>query len=192
MEQILFQSLIDIDKWNDARWTATAFLHDQDGVKPPYLGLVFENIEAGRAIFADLLERVGSVDAFEELYVSIIEGEMLGEEPGYSVHITSDPSRTQARLNSLGKELKFDQAIVISRFNRMTPAPDSPHLKRFKAEMQAHGRYSLIPVSAYVQPQFDFAIEKKEIHFRQASDVTKSDRDAVVFPVNYFDNESVN
>jgi hypothetical protein len=192
MEQILFQSLIDIDKWNEARWTATAFLHAQDGTAPPYLGLVFENIEAGQAIFTDLLERVGPVDAFEELYVSIIEGGILGEEPGYSLHITSDPSRTQARLTSLGKELKFDQAIVISRFHRMTPAPDSPHLKKFKAEMLTHKRYKLIPLSATVQPQFDCAIEKKEIHFREASGITKSDRDSVVFPPGYFDNESVN
>jgi hypothetical protein len=192
VEPILFQSLIDIDKWNEARWTATAFLHDQDGTEPPYLGLVFENIEAGRAIFTDLLERLGPVDAFEELYVSIVEGEILGEEPGYSLHITSDPTRTQARLTSLGKELKFDQGVVISKFHRMTPAPDSPHLKKFKAELLTHGRYRLIPLSATIQPQFDYAIEKKEIHFRQASEITKSDLDSVVFPPGYFDNESVN
>ena len=192
MEPILFQSLIDIDKWNEARWTATAFLHDPDGAKPPYLGLVFENIDAGRAIFRDLLRRVGVVDTFEELYISIIEGEILGEEPGYSVHISSDPRNTQARLRLRGQELTLDRAIVVSRFHRMTPAPDSPHLKKFKAEIQTHGRYALIPVSPQVQPEFDCAIEKKEIHFRQASDITRSDRDSVVFPVNYFENDSVN
>ena len=58
MKQILFQSLIDVDKWNEARWTATAFLHDPDGLKPPCIGLVFENTDAGRTIFKDLLERV--------------------------------------------------------------------------------------------------------------------------------------
>jgi len=26
MEQVFFQSLIDVAKWNEARWTATAFL----------------------------------------------------------------------------------------------------------------------------------------------------------------------
>ena len=192
MKQILFQSLIDVDKWNEARWTATAFLHDPDGVKPPCIGLVFENTDAGRAIFKDLLERVGAVDAFEELYVAIIEGEILGEEPGYSVHVSSDPARTQARLRSQGQDLPFEQAIVVSRFHRMIPAPDSPHLGKFKSELQAHGRYALIPVSSDIQPQFDCAIEKKEMYFRQASDITKSDRDAVVLPEKYFENESVN
>jgi hypothetical protein len=192
MEQILFHSLIDVDKWDKARWTATAFLHDPDGVKPPYIGLVFENTDAGRTIFKDLLKRIGAVDAFEELYVAIIEGEILGEEPGYSVHVSSDPTHTQARLRSQGQDLPFERAIVVSRFHRMTPAPDSPHLSKFKSEMKAHGRYALIPMSSDVRPQFDCAIEKREIHFRQASDITESDRDAVVFPENYFENESVN
>jgi len=192
MEQILFQNLIDIEKWNQARWTATAFLHDQTGARPPYMGLVFENIKAGRAIFDGLIERVGSIDAFEELYVSIVEGGIVGEESGYSVHISSDPSHTEARLKSRGQDLVFNQAIVVSRVLRMTPAPDSPHLKKFKAEMQIHSRYRLIPISATIQPQFECAIEKREVHFRQAADIAKTDRDAVVFPVNYFDNESVN
>jgi hypothetical protein len=58
--------------------------------------------------------------------------------------------------------------------------------------LQGHGRYAPIPVSFDVQPQFDCAIEKKEMHFRQASDIKKSDRDAVVLPEKYFENESVN
>ncbi|HWF11931.1 MAG TPA: hypothetical protein VG297_25860 [Bryobacteraceae bacterium] len=192
MKQILFQSLIDIDKWNEARWTATACLHDPDGVRPPYVGLVFENADAGRSIFKDLLERIGSIDVFEELYFAIIEGEIPEEAPGYSVHVSSDPTRTEARLRSQGQDLPFDEAIVISRFQRMIPAPDSPHLSKFKSEVQAHGRYALIPVSSDVQPQFDCAIEKREIHFRQAANIGKSDRDAVVFPEKWFENESVN
>ena len=191
MKQILFQSLIDADQWNKAGWTATAFLHDFDGIKPPYIGLVFENSEAGRMIFKDLLERVGAADEFEELDVSIIEGEIPGELPGYSIHLSSDPSRTQARLRSQGRDLPFEEAIVVSRFHRMIPAPDSPHLGKFKSELKAHGRYALIPVSSDVQPQFDCAIEKTQIHFRQAADITRSDRDAVVFP-DYFENEFVN
>lgn len=192
MEQILFQSLIDIDKWNEARWTATAFLHDPEGGKPPYLGLVFENTEVGRKIFEDLQIRIGSVDEFEELYISIVEGEILGEDPGYTIHITSDPLRTQSRLKAQGKDLDFDQAVIVSRFHRMIPAPDSPHLANFKSAVKAHGRYALIPVSSDVRPQFDCAIEKKVIHFRSASEITAADRDAVIFPENYFENQSVN
>ena len=192
MKQVMFQSMIDVDKWDEAGWTATAFLHDLDGTNPPYLGLVFENTRAARAIFADLLERIGSVDAFEELYIAIVEGDILGEAPGYSIHLSSDPNHTQARLQSQGQEFSYEQAIIVSRFHRMTPMPDSPHLTKFKSEIEVHGRYSLVPVSADMQPQFDCAIEKKEIHFRQASSIPKTDRDAVVFPPHYFDNESVN
>ena len=150
MSEILFQSLINVDLWNKARWTATAFLCDPRSTDPSCLGLVFENTEAGRKIFGELRNRIGIVDEFEELYVSIVEGTILGEDPGYTVHISSDPFRTESRLRAQGKDFAFEQ------------------------------------------PQFDCAIEKGEIHFRQASDITRTDRDAVVFPVNYFDNESIN
>jgi hypothetical protein len=191
MNRILFQSLIDVDKWNEAQWTATAFLHDPRGLERPCLGLVFEDTNAGRDIFIDLRRRLGQVDKFEELYVSVIEGEIPGEEPGYTVHISSDPSRTEAKLRTQGQQRSFDQAIVVSRFHRMTPAPGSPHLRNFKSQVLAHRRYALLPVSSDIQPQFDCGIEKKGIHFRQASDITKSDRDAVVFPERYFDGQSV-
>ncbi len=192
MSEILFQSLINVDLWNEAYWTATAFLYDPRSADPPYLGLVFENTEAGRKIFGELRDRIGAVDEFEELYISIVEGEILGEDPGYTVHISSDPLRTESRLRSEGKDFTFDEAIIVSRFHRMIPAPGSPHLSKFKSEVRVHGRYSLIPVSSEVQPQFDCAIEKREVHFRQASDITRTDRDAVVLPVNYFDSESIN
>ena len=192
MSEILFQYFIDVELWDAARWTATAFLHDTDGVRPPCLGLVFENTEAGRKIFSDLRALVGSVDEFEELRVSIVEGEILGEDPGYTVHISSDPLHTEARRRAEGSDLMVDRAIVVSRHHRMIPAPDSPHLAKFKSELRAHGRYSLIPVSSTIQPQFDCAIEKREVHFRQALEITRTDRDAVVLPENYFENESVN
>ena len=108
------------------------------------------------------------------------------------MHVSSDPVHTQLRMRALGNDLPFDEAIVISRSHRMVPAPDSPHLGRFKSDLQIHGRYTFLPVSIELQPQFDCAIEKREIYFRQASLITKSDRDAVVFPDNYFAHESVN
>ena len=73
MDTILFQSFINIEKWDIAKWRATAFLHDPEGVRLPYLGIVFENIEAGKEIFSEWLERLGKVDEFDELRISIVE-----------------------------------------------------------------------------------------------------------------------
>lgn len=190
MGEIVFQSFIDVDEWNEAKWTATAFLHDPAGSMSPCMGLVFENIAAGNRIFSGWLQRMGKVDEFEELRIAIVEGDILGEARGYSVHVSSDPLHTERRARSLGLQFEFETAVILSRFNRMTPEADSPHLPRFKRELQRHGRYFLIPVSAKVEPQFEYAIEKTEIHIRQASEIAKNDLDAVVFPANYFDRDT--
>jgi hypothetical protein len=189
MVEVFFQTFIDIEKWDAARWKATAFFHDPSGAQPPYLGIVFDNIEAGRQIFSDWLQRLGSVDQYEELRISIVEGEILGEEPGYSVHLSSDPSHTEEHSRAKGVHLEVETAIVVSRFKRMTPAPESPYLPRFKQDVAKHKRFFLIPVSSEVKPEFGFAIEKTEIHFRRASEVAKADRDAVIFPEHYFDGD---
>jgi hypothetical protein len=191
MEQIFFQSFIDVDKWNLARWRATAFFCDLKGSNPPCLGLVFENIEAGRQIFTDWIERLGTTDRFEELRISIIEGEILGDEPGYSIHISSDPLHTENRLRANGQVFEPDCVVLISRMLRML-SPDSPHLRIFKEQVRKHKTYSIFPVSAQLQPQVDCAVDKTEIHFRLTSEITGTDVDAVVFPENYFDHESVN
>jgi hypothetical protein len=189
VNEVLLQSLIDVDKWNAAKWRATAFLHDPTGADPPCMGIVFENINMGDEIFSEWLERLGKVDEFEELRIAIVEGVILGEEAGYSVHVSSDPWHTQTRAHALGLKYEFDTAVIISRINRMTPEPQSPHLRRFKKEIQKHKRYSLIPVSSSVEPHFDLSIEKTEIYIRQASEINKNDRDAAVFPVGYFDRD---
>jgi hypothetical protein len=191
MPRTLFQNFIDPEQWDAARWLGTAFLHDSEGEQAPFMGIVFENIDAGRKLFEHWIERLGARDRYEELRIAIIEGDILGDDAGYSVHISSNPLHTERRLRADGADFERDQAILVSRCKRMTPAPDSTHLSQFKADVNKHKRYSLIPVSASVEPVFDCAIEKNEIHFKQVSEITESDVDAVVLPVNSFDNRSI-
>jgi len=192
MSPIPFPGFIDFAKWDAARWTATAFLHDPEGKSAPCLGLVLENIHAGRAIFEAWLERLGAKDRYEELRIAIVEGDILGEAAGYSVHVSSDPLNTERRLKAEGRIcVEWDQAILPSRFNRMTPSPDSTWLRQFKVDLKKYKRYSLIPVSTSKEPLFDCAIEKTEIHFRMVSKLTKSDFDSLVLPANSFDSESI-
>jgi len=103
---VFLQMFIDPVKWDAARWKATAFFHDPKGVKPPCLGIVFDNIETGKEIFSDWRRRLGSVDQYDELRISIVEGEILGMGPGYSVHISSDPNHTVERAKALGIALR--------------------------------------------------------------------------------------
>lgn len=184
---VFVQSFIDPEEWDAAKWSATAFFHDPSGVRLPCLGIMFENIEAGKRIFASWRERLGNVDQYDELRISIVEGDILGKKSGYSVHVSSDPDHTAMRAKAEGKELDVETALVMGRVHRMTPEPGSPHLRRFKQEFAKHNRYFLIPVSSAAKPEMDFAIGKAEVHFRQASQITKEDVDAVVFPSGYFD-----
>src|ERR1017187_448098 len=186
---VFLQMFIDPVKWDAARWKATAFFHDPKGVRPPCLGIVFDNIGTGKQIFSDWLKRLGNVDQYDELRIGIVEGEILGMGPGYSVHISSDPDHTAERSTALGIALSVETAVVIGRVHRMTPEPGSPHLLRFKHELAKHKRDFLLPVSADVKPEFDFAVRKTRILFRNASEVRKDDVDAVVFPEHYFDGD---
>lgn len=160
--QSLLQNSIDVEKWSAAQWTGTAFLFDPTGINPPCLGLVFQNIQTGRDIFQAWVARFGPEDRFEELRVAIIEGVIRGHDPGYCLHLAG-------------------------RVCRMTPESGSSHLAQFKADLQEHRRYLLVAVSADIEPQFDCAIEKSQIHFRRVSQLTRHDIDAVVLPPDYFD-----
>jgi len=180
---------VDPVKWDAAGWKATAFFHDPKGVEPPGLGIVFDNIETGKEIFSHWRRRLGSVDQYDELRISIVEGEILGMGPGYSVHISSDPHHTAERAKALGIALSVKTAVVIGRVHRMTPEPGSPHLPRFKHDFAKHKRYFLLPVSADVKPEFEFAVGKTKILFRNASEVRNDDVDAAVFPEHYFDGD---
>ena len=186
MEQIDFQTFFDVELWDAARWTATAYMHDLDGVEPPCLGIVFGDMEAGKQIFARWRERLGDVDLYDELRISIVEGEILGLDSGYTVHISSDPLHTLQRAHTEGLHLDFRKAIIMSQCHRMTPAPGYSHLARFRKELQKHRRYLLLPVSLEGAPDFENSIWKTEIYLRQASDVRADDVDSVVFPAHHF------
>jgi hypothetical protein len=189
MGDIYFQSLIDVALWDSAGWKGTAFLHDPRGVEPPGLGFLFDDISAGRRIFSGWQERVGRVDEYEEIRVSIIQGEILGLPSGYSVHVSSDPLHSVRRAEDKGLALDFRTAVIVSRVKRMTPNPGSPHLGQFEKDFAKHKRYLLVPVSSKGAPEFEVAIEKHEIHLRQASAIKSDDVDAAVFPEHYFDND---
>ena len=180
MGDLYFQSPIDIELWDSARWKGIAFLHDPSGIEPPGLGFLFENIDAGRRIFSGWRERVGTVDEYEEIRVSIIRGEILGLASGYSVHVSSDPLHSVRRFEDKGLPLDFRAAVIVSRVKRMTPNPGSPHLGQFEKDFAKHERYLLVPVSSEGAPEFELSIEKREIHLRQASDIKADDVDAAV------------
>jgi hypothetical protein len=181
MRLVLF---IDVDEWNDAGWYGTLFLTYPNDTKPPGMALLFENENAGRKIFAGLIKRLGKKDTDDLLRVSIIEGDIPDEDPGYTVYIGVDMSNYEAWVKkTTGDDLSSEFVTLVSRFNRMHPAPDSPHLARFKASYAKHKTFLLMPACGrppQPTPIFDLAIEKQQVNFLRVEDLKKDDLESVV------------
>ncbi|WDN87863.1 hypothetical protein BuS5_00831 [Desulfosarcina sp. BuS5] len=176
---------IDVDLWNKAKWRATFFMGHPE--RPPILGLAFENEEAAREIFETWHERYGETDEYEELRISIIEGEIQDEEPGYSVHVGSDPDAAIKRFKDAGYEFDVDDDLMmmVSRINRMNPPEGSKNLEMFKESYKTFKTYFLAPgvISEdrrQLKPIIELGIYKGKIHFRNVDDIGRNDIDSVV------------
>lgn len=185
--QMFVQSFIDVPTWDAAGWKGTYFVYAPDLSEPPTMGLMYGNGAAARRIFEGLRKRLGVRDPYEELRISIIEGDIPGQEAGYSVTIGSNIENVVRRARANGHELDPHAiAYTIVRVHRMNPKPRSPHLEMFKKSYQRHRHYGLIYAvgdpDSPVDPKavFDFAITKREILFRRVEDLNEKDLDSVV------------
>ena len=176
--EAFMQTFIDLPLWDKAHWRATVFMGRQDGSEHPFLGIGFEDIEPGIKIFEQWQERLGTFDEHDELRVSIIEGPIPGEEPGYTVFISSNPLNTMARMTN--KDFNPTHVVVLSRINRMNPAPNSPHLPMFKRLYAAHKRFALIPVhvnlkTGQARPFVEHRIMKETVNFIPSTKIGPND-----------------
>lgn len=171
---------IDVDLWNAAKWHATFFVTDPSKHRPPVIGFAYKNEAAARKIFEGWNSRYGDADEFEELRLSIIEGEIANEGPGYSVHIGPEPQALMQRYKLTDNDMMF----CVSRINRMA-VPNPENLQRFKDAYKESNVYLLAPgvideSSGQLKPIFELGIIKRKIYFRNASEVGKNDPDCVV------------
>lgn len=182
-----FQIFTDPLQWDAAKWSGTVFLYDPKGStnEIPGLGIGFANFEAGKRIFADWIERVGHVDHFEEIRISVIEGPLPNKPSGYTVLISSNPDNTIRRRQQTEPNFTPSHVMLMSRMHRMNPSPISRNLEMFKHAFRSFGSYRLFP--AYVadnqikEMDLDLYIEKREIHFVQTSDIGPADPEYAVF-----------
>jgi hypothetical protein len=173
--------------WHVAHWSATTFGWHPTSAAPPFMGIVFDDAEAGKSIFRSLKDHLTGTDLYEELRVSIIEGDMPGLCTGYTVHLCADPHGVINRMlgDGIDTDLEPEPVVPISRINRMNPAKDSPLLARFKKEFQKHGQFMLVPITKRADGQnwaeVSLGIVKTVIHFRNVADIGEKDLDAAVF-----------
>lgn len=184
-KNMFVSSLIDLEAWDAAQWKGTAFLYAPDLSMPAGMGLIFRDEAAARRIFAGWHDRLGRADERDELRVSIIEGEIPGEESGYTVNIGSNIENVVARAREAGHDVSADYVTVVSRFNRMNPPPESKNLEMFKRSFEKFGYYGLMPVIARnsavtnVEPLMDLAITKRSVLFRRVEEIGENDVDYI-------------
>ena len=186
-KDISYISLIDPIRWERAVWQAIGFFEDEDSNDLPCLGFIFHKNRHGRNIFEHWHKQFGSVDYFEELRISIIQGLEAYKDIGYIIHLSSDPLQTTKRLNSQGLQQEAKQVAVESLFQSMNPLPNSPHLSKFRRKYEKRGEYAIVPLwkpsqsSSDIRANFDLTILKKQIFFRQLEDIKKGNPDWAIF-----------
>lgn len=182
-------SVIDVPKWNGAQWRGVLYIVDSSFTRPPVLGLIFRYEPPAVDIFTGWHSRLGREDENEQIRISIVEGDIKGQEYGYTVHISVDPQFAIQRATEQGRDLKRGSFFGMSRVFRMNPDPHSQNLPNFKSAYTRLGKFFLIPVISTadtmtpqsVKPRFELGISKKKIVFRNAREIQKGDIDSVVF-----------
>ncbi|EKJ86124.1 hypothetical protein LEP1GSC017_3999 [Leptospira meyeri serovar Hardjo str. Went 5] len=176
-------TFIDVDLWNQAVWKGTSVLSQPELGDILGLAILFNNPVAARKIFYQWLSRVGEEDKFDQIRVSIIEGEIEGELPGYTVHIGSNIENIAKYFKSEKLEFDYDRFAIISRYNRMNPKKDSPYLNYFKENVTKSKKFYLLPAyleNGEIKIEYNLKILKNQIFFRNVSEIGKNDLDHIV------------
>lgn len=176
---------IDLELWNKAGWRGVAYVHDYENKEPPYMAILFSDKEIGRKIFEGWRKRLGEFDSYNELRISIVEGDVEGEPYGYFVHIGTYMENLIKHLNESNPKAKFDLFMMVSRIHRMNPDKSSTNLKLFKERFKLFNSFSLIPAlltkDNKIELMESMRILKRNIEFRNFSDIkSKNDPDGVL------------
>jgi hypothetical protein len=182
-----FQIFTDPIEWDKARWSGTVFIYDQQGLDKqiPGLGIGFADFETGKRIFEGWIKRVGQVDKFEEIRVSIIEGPIPNKPDGYTVLISSNPENTIKRKQQTDPTFNPTNVMLLSRMHHMNSSPESPNLRMFKKAFEDFGYYRLFPAHVVNNEihgmELSLYVEKREIHFVHSSEIKANDPEHAVF-----------
>jgi hypothetical protein len=180
-------TFVDPTLWDKAVWAGCVYGHDPELREPPTFGLFFRDADATEQIFIELRKRLGRFDKYNELRISIIEGDAAGKPPGgYTVHIGSNVENIYRRADAEGIDIPKPYVMILSRTHYMTPARGSTNLAVFRRRFEEFGSFLLAPV---IQREGGFvwgeglAIHKRNIEFRKLSDIkSKNDPDSYLVP----------
>lgn len=170
----IYVNLLNAELWMKANWQGVTFLMDPFDAGPPRVAFGFLDADAGRAAFADLLEKVGPDDAEGRLRIAFIEGPIQGKlNPAYT--ITAGPyihDAAQKAGERVGDALQMWLKIFIGH---VRVPRNSPGLDFFKAAYARHRRCRIVPTGRYEQPdpESPLGIWKTDIVIRYAAEIRR-------------------
>lgn len=175
--KIKTDSVINMNLWNKAKWSATGSLCQPS---TGFLGLIilYKDIDVGKNIFDEWIKRFGKVDKKETIKISIIKGIDKSNPYYYIVQITTNPDITP---------IKEKFVTIPSRFNVMTPN-NSTNLDNFERFYSQIKRFVIVPAifntNSQIEPEFERAIMKTEITIKYAWEIDEHDMERCVIREN--------
>lgn len=167
-------SFINLDLWDKAKWEGVGFIfHPEMGL---FIAICFKNIEIGKEIFKELIDKLGKTDTNDKLRFSIIRGTNKKNPHWYKVHLGTNLTKFDF------KEKTYITAF--SRFHEMNPYTDK-NIKNCIDFYKKNKEYHLIPGKMSpdkkgIEPFFELGIKKKELNLSFAWELGKKDPDSVV------------
>lgn len=174
-------SPINVPIWDKAGWSGT--FYGWSGSEPPFVGLIFRNMEAASQIFAEWNARFGQVDKDDDLRIAIITGISKVNPAHYAVIVGPNIDRIERALGTC------KTVVLVSRVNRMSPE-STKNLNAFLKEFNKYGAYYLMPVKLPDKPGEVPHLESKHyllkghIHVRPAWKIGEHDSDMVALDVD--------
>ena len=166
-------TIINQHLWNRAKWIGTSYFSFGPDY-PPVIGLMFENVDAGKKIFEELIARLGSIDENELIRVAVLKGVDKANPFYYQVHIA-------ARRGAIANVTKKNSGIVmISRHNLME-SNSHRNIDFFQSEFDRISAYFLAPTemtSREPKPIMELRILKREFHVNDAWKIDGQHEDA--------------
>jgi hypothetical protein len=185
-KSLFISTPIDVETWNKAIWRGAAFMMDPTGRHIPCFLLPFTNEAPAKKIFKDWRASYGDEDKENEIRIAIIEGEIPGEESGYTIHITPNYDNAFKRMKLSG--IEEDEGIVmsISRIQRANPTDNFAMFNKFKEQYNRHKSYLLAPALVdekrkSINPITNLGIIKNQMVFRHVDDIDENDIDIPIF-----------
>ena len=174
-------SPINVPTWDQAGWGGT--LYGWSGSAPPFMGLMFRNMEAASRIFAEWNARFGQADKDDDLRIAIITGVSTANPTHYAVIVGPNIDRIE-QMPETNKTF-----ALVSRVNWMSPET-TKNLDGFLKEFDKYGAFYLMPVKRPDKPGEVPNLESKQyllkghIHVRPAWKIGEHDSDMVALDVD--------